>query len=45
MIWKTTALKTFKRKLYMKIDPADFLDIKGNYYKEKADAFVHYGLV
>ena len=29
----------------MKIDPTDFLDINGNYYVEKADAFIHFSLV
>ena len=29
----------------MKIDKNDFLDGKGNFYKWKADAFIHFSLV
>ena len=29
----------------MKIDPTDFLDKNGNFYVEKADAFIHFSLV
>lgn len=43
--WKSTALKTFRRDLYMKIDPIDYFDSQGQYYVEKPDAFIHYALV
>ena len=29
----------------MKLDSNDFLDINGNFYTAKADAFIHYGLI
>ena len=44
-LWKTGHLRTFRRKLFMKIDKNDFLDGKGNFYKWKADAFIHFSLV
>ena len=43
--WGSYALRTFRRKLYMKLDFEDFLDINGNFYTMKADALIHYGLV
>ena len=29
----------------MKLDFNDFLDINGNFYIAKADAFIHFGLI
>jgi len=29
----------------MKLDTNDFYDSKGNYFVEKSDKFIHYGLV
>lgn len=43
--WKTTALKSYRRKLFMKIDPTDYLDSEDKFYIEKADTFVHFALV
>ena len=44
-LWKTSELRTFRKKLFMKIDKNDFLDSKGNFYKAKADGFIHIALV
>ena len=44
-IWKTGHLRTFLRKLYLKIDEKDFLDEHGLFYKWKSDAFMHFSLV
>ena len=44
-IWKTGHLRTFLRKLYMKIDEHDFIDEDGHFYQWKSDAFMHYSLV
>ena len=44
-IWKTGHLRTFLRKLYMKIDGRDFMDEEGRFYQWKSDAFMHYSLV
>ena len=44
-LWKTSQLRTFRRKLYMKIDKNDYLDSMGNFYLEKADGFIHFSLI
>ena len=45
LLWKTTALRTYLRKLFMKIDPDDFKDKNDNFFIEKHDTFIMYPLI
>ena len=43
--WLTSATRTFRRKVYMKIDDEDFKDSQGKFYKWASDLYMHYSLV
>ena len=40
MIWKTSELRTFRAKLFNKINEEDFKDKDGVFYKWASDAFM-----
>ena len=44
-MWLTSATRTFRRKIFMKIDDDDFKDGKGKFYKWSSDLYMHYSLV
>ena len=44
-LWVTTELRTFRKKLFMKIDPDDFIDKNNKFYEAKSDAFTMFPLI
>ena len=45
MVWKTSELRTFRAKLFNKIDENDFKDEKGEFYRWASDVFTQEPLV
>lgn len=45
LIWKTSELRTFKAKLFNKINEADFKNENGEFYKWASDVFTQVPLV
>ena len=44
-LWVTTELRTFRKQLFMKIDPNDFVDKNNKFYEAKSDAFTMFPLI
>ena len=44
-LWITTELRTFRKRLFLKIDKNDFIDKNGEFYQAKSDAFTMFPLV
>lgn len=40
MVWKSEELRTYRAKLFMKIDENDFKDEKGEFYQWASDHFI-----
>lgn len=45
MVWKTSELRTFRAKLFNKIDENDFKDEDGKFYRWASDVFMQEPLV
>jgi hypothetical protein len=43
--WLTSATRTFRRKLFLKIDDDDFKDEQGMFHKWGSNFYIHYALV